>query len=150
MQDRTSNPLKILYAEDSATLREFVQAIMTELGHHVELAEDGQAALRLVNRSKFDLFISDCEMPIMDGLAATREIRAIAGEVSRLPIVMISSRIDDRARREAYRAGVTAFFEKPISPKDFRTLLLHILYAAYQPPVMNSDGWTEGTSTVLH
>ena len=150
MQDRTSAPLKVLYVEDSAPHREFVQEIMTELGHHVELAEDGQVALQLVKRNKFDLLISDYEMPIMDGLAATREIRAIAGEVNKLPIIMISGRIDDHARREAYRAGVTAFFEKPISPKDFRTLLLHILYAASQPPVMRSDGRIEGTARVLH
>lgn len=124
--------LKILVAEDDETTREVMEMILTDLGCSVVLAEDGWQALQRLQAARFDLFITDCQMPVIDGLETVRAIRRQGGEWRDLPIVMISGRLDAHASGDAYRAGVTAYFPKP-RPGDLLPLLRQIVLAAGAP-----------------
>lgn len=90
-------------------------------GWRVALAEDGEAALRLLDGEPPDLLITDVDMPGLDGFALTRRVRAHP-RLARLPVIMITSS-DDRHRDEARAAGVNLLLGKPYSEE---TLLAQV------------------------
>ena len=115
--DRPRRELRILVAEDSPANQLIVSRLLSRRGHQVVLAGDGRAAVRLLDADDFDAVLMDIHMPVMDGLEATRVIRARLG--AELPIVAFSaytSRID---RDDCLAAGMNAFLRKPA---DFSAL----------------------------
>ncbi len=113
-----STPLKILIAEDSADNRFLVQAYLKGSAYGLTFVVDGESALdELAGKNRFDLILMDMQMPQMDGLAATRAIRATERQNGSTPIPIIAltanARIEDvKASQEA---GCTAHLSKPIS-----------------------------------
>lgn len=103
----------VLVVDDDATLRDLYAELLREQGYRVETAADGAAGVQAVRRSRPDLVLIDYEMPILDGLAAAREIRALPGAPP--PIVMISSRGDAATRAAASAAGIVRYLVKPLS-----------------------------------
>ncbi len=103
----------VLVVDDDATLRELYAQLLREQGYRVETAANGAEAVQAVRLSRPDLVLIDYEMPILDGLAAAREIRALAGTPP--PIVMISSRSDAATRAAAAAAGIARYLVKPVS-----------------------------------
>jgi CheY-like chemotaxis protein len=93
-----------------------LNTILTELGHRVDFAGTGEAALAVVNRGGFELVLMDVTLPGMDGLAATRAIRALTGGAASVPIIGISGHTDARDEQAARAAGMNAFLAKPVSP----------------------------------
>lgn len=81
---------RILIVEDQETIREFARSVLTKAGHQVAVAMDGAEAVAAVRDTAFDLVLMDVYMPVMDGLTATREIRALEGPHSKVPIIAIS------------------------------------------------------------
>jgi CheY-like chemotaxis protein/nitrogen-specific signal transduction histidine kinase len=108
--------LHVLCAEDNPYARVVLNTILTELGHRVDFAGTGDAALAAINRGGYDLLLMDLTLPGMDGLAATRAIRALTGKVAQIPIIGISGRTDAHDREAAAAAGMNAFLAKPVSP----------------------------------
>src|SRR3954447_12707756 len=86
--------LHVLCAEDNPYARVVLNTILAELGHRVDFAGTGEGAVAAVNRGGYDLVLMDVTLPVMDGLAATRAIRAVNGEAARIPIIGISGRTD--------------------------------------------------------
>src|SRR5262249_61406490 len=84
--------LRILCAEDNPYGRVILNTILTELGHKVDFAASGEAAVEAVARGGYDLVLMDVILPDLDGIEATRRIRALAGAAGRTPIVGISGR----------------------------------------------------------
>lgn len=82
---------RILVVDDQPEVREFTSKILTRAGHEVALAANGRDALAAVQGADFDLILMDFNMPIMDGLTATREIRALEGRPSKTPIIAFSA-----------------------------------------------------------
>src|SRR3954454_9701459 len=82
--------LRVLCAEDNPYARVVLNTILVELGHRVDFAGTGEAAVAAVNRGGYDLVLMDVTLPVMDGLAAARAIRALHGEVANVPIIGIS------------------------------------------------------------
>jgi CheY-like chemotaxis protein len=111
-----SRCLRVLCAEDNPYARVVLNTILTELGHRVDFAGTGEGALAAVNRGGYDLVLMDVTLPGMDGLAATRAIRALSGETGRVPIIGISGHTDARDEAAARAAGMNAFLGKPVSP----------------------------------
>ena len=103
----------VLVVDDDATLRDLYAQLLREQGFRVETAADGAEAVQAVRRSRPDLVLMDYEMPVLDGLAAAREIRALPGAPP--PIVMISSRGDAATRAAAAAAGIARYLVKPVS-----------------------------------
>jgi signal transduction histidine kinase/ligand-binding sensor domain-containing protein/CheY-like chemotaxis protein len=106
--------LRILGAEDNAVNRRVIRAMAEKLGHQVELVNDGQAALDVLaaREADFDLVLMDIQMPILDGLEATRQYRARGGL---LPVIAMTAHAMAGDREQCLAAGMNAFMPKPLS-----------------------------------
>lgn len=120
---RVSTPqypgLRVLVAEDNRTNQVVIQGMLRRFGIQAELVENGEQALAACRRARptFDLVFMDCEMPVMDGYAATREIRRLEGQEgrSRTPIVAISARVTQHHIDNCYAAGMDDHIPKPLN-----------------------------------
>jgi CheY-like chemotaxis protein len=109
-------PLNILLADDSKENRLLIHAFLKDTGHRVDDAENGAIALAKLKAGNYDLVLMDIQMPVMDGLEATRAIRAWEqeGGRSKTPIVALTaSALEDDVRR-TFEAGVDRHISKPI------------------------------------
>jgi two-component system chemotaxis sensor kinase CheA len=117
-------PLRILVAEDSLTTRTLVRNILQAAGYEVVVTADGAVAWEALQTERFDLLVSDIEMPNLDGIALTERIRATPS-IASLPVILVTARAaaDDRVR--GMQAGADAYITKG----DFRqSELLDTLY----------------------
>jgi len=107
--------LKILCAEDNPYGRVILNTILTELGHGADFVGSGEEAVAAVPRG-YDVVLMDVTLPGIDGLEATRRIRALAGAAGKTPIIGISGR--EAADAEARSAGMNSYLRKPVSPSS--------------------------------
>jgi two-component system, sensor histidine kinase len=118
--------LRVLCAEDNPYARVVLNTILSELGHRVDFAGTGEAAVAAVERGSYDLVLMDVTLPGMDGLAAARAIRALKGDAARVAIIAISGRTDKRDEEAALVAGMNAFLAKPVSPAALTQVVLKL------------------------
>jgi CheY-like chemotaxis protein len=104
----------ILVVDDSATVRKFVAASLNMKGFRVITAGDGIEALEKMPSEKFDLIITDLNMPDMDGYEFIRTLRETP-EYQEIPIIVLSSMTDLKNKDLAMESGALAFLEKPLS-----------------------------------
>jgi len=110
--------LKVLLAEDHPVNQRVVQLILGEYGVEVVTVENGADAIEAFNRDRFDLILMDMQMPVMDGLAATRAIRAIEAAnpgAAATPIVMLSANAMDQHLSDTEAAGADRHLAKPFT-----------------------------------
>jgi CheY-like chemotaxis protein len=107
-------PLRVLVAEDNAVNQILIRALLAKLGHHHDIVADGAEALRQVQAARYDVVLMDVQMPHMDGIAATRAIRALPGDVARVPVVAMTANVMTEDRDACVAAGMTGFVGKPI------------------------------------
>jgi PAS domain S-box-containing protein len=113
--------LSVLLAEDNDINALLVIALLAREGHTVDRVSNGQEALEAMERKAYDLILMDVHMPVMDGLAATRAIRA-RGHTA-LPIVALTANAMDEDRRICLDAGMDHYLSKPIDPDLFEQLI---------------------------
>ncbi|HMW47865.1 MAG TPA: response regulator [Cellvibrionaceae bacterium] len=107
---------KILAVDDSASMRQMVTFTLKGAGHDVTEACDGVEALKVAkNQSKFDLVISDINMPNMDGIALIKELRSLP-EFKFTPILMLTTESGTDKKSEGKAAGATGWIVKPFNP----------------------------------
>jgi len=111
---RESRPARVLLAEDLTTNQILVTAILKRAGHQVDVVETGAAAVEAVQRQDYDLVLMDVQMPIMDGLEATRKIRALEGRVTNIPVVALTASVLEQDVEACRAAGMDDFVAKPI------------------------------------
>ncbi|GAA0869375.1 hypothetical protein GCM10009116_12110 [Brevundimonas basaltis] len=111
--------LNVLVVEDHPVNRMILEAWMSSAGHTSSTAENGQIALEMTAGQRFDLIIMDVNMPVMDGLTATRGIRAGGGINAETPIVVLSASARTEDHEAGLEAGADAYLNKPI---DFAAL----------------------------
>jgi hypothetical protein len=114
---------EILLAEDDPVNREIALALLEDVGLVVDVAQDGNEAVTLAGQKRYDLILMDMQMPNLNGLEATRQIRALSGGES-IPIIAMTANafMEDKAR--CFAAGMNDFTTKPVDPdKLFETLL---------------------------
>ena len=124
-EEEAAAPLRILAAEDNPTNRQVLQIILDMLGADVTFAVNGSDAVDEWARGAFDLVLMDLQMPVMDGLTATREIRSREAAQGRSPIPIIAVTANAMAHHvdECLRAGMHAHVAKPIrAPELFETM----------------------------
>ena len=119
----SAKSLRILCAEDNPYARAVLNTILVELGHRVDFAGTGDAAVSAADRGGYDLVLMDVTLPGMDGLAATRAIRALRGAAANVPVIGISGRTEARDEEAALAAGMNAFLAKPVSPAALAALV---------------------------
>lgn len=108
--------LALLCAEDNPYGRVVMNTILTELGHRVDFVETGEAAVEAAARGGYDAVLMDVMLGGLDGLAATRRIRALPGRAGQLPVIGISGRGNAADEAAARAAGMNFYFIKPVSP----------------------------------
>jgi PAS domain S-box-containing protein len=123
-------PRRLLIAEDLEVNRNILQAALRKEGHQLVFAANGEEAIELARHGTFDLILMDVQMPIMDGVEATRCIRAMAGPASRLPIIGLTANVMARERDLYLHAGMDECLTKPI---DWRELSSAISRRALLP-----------------
>ena len=109
--------LRVLLAEDHPVNRRVIELLLEPLGVNLTAAEDGQEAIDIFATESFDLVLMDMQMPRMDGLGATRAIRALEAlqNTSRVPIIMLTANTFDHHKALALEAGADAFLAKPLT-----------------------------------
>ncbi|HVS63957.1 MAG TPA: response regulator [Thermoanaerobaculia bacterium] len=111
----TLPPLRVLVAEDSPTNQAVARGFLERYGHSVELVDTGKLAVEAVAGGRFDLVLMDLEMPEMDGIEATREIREAERETGRhLPILALTAHALSAQRAACCDAGMDGFVAKPL------------------------------------
>ena len=119
-------PLSVLIVEDHPVNRVVLEAWMRSMGHDCIMAENGQIALDLARQQAFDLVVMDVNMPVMDGLTATRELRERPGPNQDVPVAVLSASARPEDHALGYGAGADAYVDKPV---DFAALAV-VLAAA--------------------
>ena len=110
--------LRILLVDDAEANRDLVSTILRSIGLTVDLAVNGVEAVEAVKAERYDLVLMDVQMPVMDGVQATRIIRGLSGAGAQVPIVALSANVLPEQVASYRRAGVDAHLGKPINPGD--------------------------------
>lgn len=108
--------LRVLVVEDNATNRLIATKMLEHLGAAVETADDGQQGIEALTRTAFDLVFMDVQMPVMDGLEATRHIRGMAEPTRRVPIIAMTANAMAHQQASYITAGMNGAVAKPLSP----------------------------------
>ncbi|HVI52019.1 MAG TPA: response regulator [Candidatus Sulfotelmatobacter sp.] len=116
-------PMNILLAEDSPVNQRVVVGILSKRGHRVTVARDGRVAVDSAARGNFDLILMDMHMPEMDGLEATRRIRALPSSAAQVPIVALTAAAFREHRQACLDAGMVDVLNKPFQPEHLITLV---------------------------
>jgi CheY-like chemotaxis protein len=116
----------VLIVEDNAINRLVAEALCEMFDCTSEQARDGIEALEAVKTRAYDLILMDINMPRMDGLTATREIRAMPGSAGRTPIVALTANAERRDVKSYFEAGMNEVVEKPIKPEQLAAVLRQI------------------------
>jgi two-component system, sensor histidine kinase and response regulator len=123
-------PLSILAVEDNQPSQELISKMLTAKGHFVTMAGNGLEALALVERHSFDLILMDVQLPDMDGLQTTAEIREREGRRGgHIPIIAVTAHAMKGDRERCLEAGVDAYVSKPVQSRDLMASIsrLHAL-----------------------
>jgi CheY-like chemotaxis protein len=119
--------LRVLLAEDNVVNQKVAARMLEKLGVRVDVANNGLEAVRMCLQFRYDMILMDCQMPEMDGYAATREIRrlqALSASPHGIPIVALTANTLEGDRERCLEAGMSDFLGKPIRQQDLLALLL--------------------------
>ncbi|MBF0453106.1 MAG: response regulator [Candidatus Magnetomorum sp.] len=111
---------KVLVVEDNKVNQKVAKGILKRLGIHCDIAGNGQEALSILQKKEYDLVFMDVQMPVMDGLTASRAIRNQSTKVLQpnIPIVAMTAHAMQDSRQECLKAGMDDFISKPIDPSE--------------------------------
>jgi two-component system, chemotaxis family, chemotaxis protein CheY len=117
---------RILAVDDSPAMRQMVGVTLRSAGHEVEQAADGCEALQIAGRSKFDLVITDVNMPHMDGITLVRELRTL-GAYRYVPLLVLTTEATAERKQAGKAAGATGWLVKPFNPQRLLATIQKVL-----------------------
>ena len=121
----SSTPLDILLADDVLINQELARIVLEKLGNHVTVASNGAEAVELFKTERFDLVFMDMQMPEMDGLQATKAIRALESiRGGRIPIIAMTANALESDREKCRAAGMDGFISKPLRREILKETLV--------------------------
>lgn len=128
IRNPTQDPMRVLLAEDHPINQRLAVRLLERAGFQVTAVENGRLAVEAYRREPFDLILMDVQMPVLDGLAATAEIRALEAESGRrIPIVALTAHALVSDRQRCLAAGMDAFVTKPIDAKQLFIVIEELL-----------------------
>jgi CheY-like chemotaxis protein/HPt (histidine-containing phosphotransfer) domain-containing protein len=120
-----SNPIRVLVAEDVDVNRELIRIVLTGRGYRVDEVENGERALDAIASSAYDVVLMDVQMPIMDGMQATRAVRAMGDPFTDLPVIALSAYAMPEQIDLCLQAGMTAHLAKPFTSEALCQTVAH-------------------------
>ena len=131
--ERRHARMRILLAEDRLTNQRLISILMRRLGNTVEIVNNGREAVEAAARDDYDLILMDCQMPVMDGFEATREIREQESD-HRAVILALTANALPSAHEECLAAGMDAVLTKPLRIQDLSDALGRVGWTGTPPP----------------
>jgi len=116
----------ILAVDDSASMRQMVSFTLKGAGYDVKEACDGSEALNIAKTQKFDLVLSDVNMPVMDGIQFVTELRKL-GEYKFVPVLMLTTESSGDTKMAGKKAGATGWIVKPFNPDQLLNTIKKVL-----------------------
>ena len=121
-------PKTIITVDDAATMRKMVSFTLKGAGHDVLEAGDGQEALNLLKGRSVDLVITDVNMPNMDGITLTRQLRALP-HFKTTPIILLTTESSPEKKSEGRAAGATGWIVKPFQQEQLLAIVAKVMPA---------------------
>ena len=118
--------VRILAVDDSASMRQMVTFTLKGAGYEVVEAADGKQALEKAKTGKFNLVLSDVNMPVMDGISLIRELRALP-DYKFTPILMLTTESTGDKKQEGKAAGATGWIVKPFNPDQLLATIKKVI-----------------------
>ncbi|MBI3416189.1 MAG: response regulator [Verrucomicrobia bacterium] len=147
-------PLNVLVVDDNPINQKVATQLLQQLGYAVKLAGNGQEALQAAERDRFDLIFMDVQMPVMDGLEATRRIRKLPSVKSasrRLIIIAMTANAMAGDREQCLLAGMDDYLPKPVRPAALEAVIekwAHVATVARQTPAPTTESIPHPPPTV--
>ncbi len=131
IQENRKHAHRILVVEDMETNRITARTLISRLGYAIDEAADGRNALEKHTRAPYDLILMDCQMPVMDGYEATRQIRHLEDQqqLSRVSIIAMTGNAFEQDRKKCFDAGMDDFITKPVQPDVLAKKIFLYLFA---------------------
>jgi CheY-like chemotaxis protein/HPt (histidine-containing phosphotransfer) domain-containing protein len=117
------NPMDILVVEDNLLNQKMIRTYLTRLGHSVSIANNGEEAVITAEKGRYDLIFMDVQMPIMDGLEASRKIRSLSSPAAQTPIVAMTAYALQGDSQRCLDAGMDDYIPKPIDTRKLVQVL---------------------------
>ena len=146
VSEEKEKKIKILLAEDEEINQMVVESILERLGYSVDIFENGKDAVKALEQASYDLVLMDCEMPVMNGYEATKEIRSPASKVLRhnIPVIALTGNAMDGDKNKYLNAGMNDYIFKPVNPVEFSATIEKWLFKHEPlPEKQTSDRCTE-------
>jgi signal transduction histidine kinase/CheY-like chemotaxis protein/HPt (histidine-containing phosphotransfer) domain-containing protein len=138
---KDKSKLRILLAEDNRINQQFARALLEKAGHSVVIADNGVKAVDAVQRGDYDVVLMDIQMPEMDGVEATRQIRKLLAPKASIPIIAMTANAMTGAREKYLEAGMDDYISKPIQPTNLLSKLAAMVGRhAPEPLQRHADG----------
>jgi signal transduction histidine kinase/DNA-binding response OmpR family regulator len=139
-------PPRLLVVEDNLVNQKVVQAVLRKKGYRMDVANDGREALSKMEHANYDLILMDVQMPVLDGLEATRLIRR-ERRWDRMPVIAMTAHAMNGDRERCLQAGMNAYISKPVQPAHLIATIERQLAAADHPEPSVSTTPLERTLT---
>jgi len=142
-------PRNILLAEDGVVNRKVAQSLLENRGHHITAVENGKLAVDAFRSGSFDLILMDVQMPVLDGFAATHEIRRLEeGSAHKIPIIALTAHAMKGDRERCLEGGMSDYVSKPFRPDELFAAVERVRPIVIPPPEENSA--SEGDAEENH
>ena len=151
--------MKVLVVDDQATNRAILTWLLEEDGHEICEAQDGQQAIDAYQEDDFDIVLMDVMMPIMDGLQATKKIKAIQADGNYVPIIFLTALDDDKALSQCLESGGDDFLSKPYNDAVLKAKiaahmrireLTQVITQKNQQLIEHNNRWQREQNIVAH
>lgn len=139
--ERSGRTLRVLVAEDHPVNRRYLGLILESMGHEARFTTNGQEAVQAAREQSFDLVLMDLHMPVMDGIAATKAIRALPQRAAAtVPIVALTADAFEHTRERCLVAGMNDFLSKPVNPQKLASSLRRLFGGPAAPAAGEARG----------
>ena len=141
--DTTKLPLSILVVDDDELNQRMMRLILKREGHLIECVSNGLEAVNAVKARAFDIILMDLQMPVMDGVEASRQIRKLEMDGGRVFIVALTASYLPERGRELYEAGIDNYLAKPFEVEHLRHILQYGLENRTTRQIIDTNATTQ-------